>query len=236
MGLPKSIGLLWRAAALALLVLVVTGIVVAGWAVWQARGTPDYWRLVPEDDPAIEAEAARFEDRLAATVTRVGPEDRPWRVEVEATDVNRWLATRLPQWRDNDPDIALPDWLEHPMIVTRPDQLIVAGEVRVGGGTKVFSAAYAPTVDGDGVVALALSRVRIGRLWLPAGEDVTGLLTDVAGLSEGRRKELEGQLEEVRRVRLERDLGDGRVVTVHQLDLGKGGASAVCRTRGARRE
>jgi len=183
----RGIGTIVKVGLLVVLTLGVMLAVVVGWAVWQVRGTPDYWRTIDASDPQIEAAAADFEQQFHAALTQAGDSDEPWQLEVETVDVNQWLATRLPQWESNDARVEIPDWIEQPMVVTRPNEIILAAQLNIANVQKVVSFGYRPAHEPDGVVALELRRMRVGNLWLPAAEGMSKLLAEAGQLSPEKR-------------------------------------------------
>lgn len=223
--------LILKLLLLGLVVVVVGVLVVGGWVLWQVRRTPDYWRDRPAGEPTAEADAERFEFRLQAAMSRVRDPAEPWALVVRTERINDWLVTRLPQWAEHDPEVALPAWVGHPMIATERGRIVAAAALRFDGRSRVVSFAYRPTRDPDGVAALELSRIRVGKLWLPPTEATRRVVGAVGGLSAEAEAELEAVHERWRRIRLAWTLDDGRVVAVGALAVEPERLIARCRTR-----
>jgi len=82
-----------RATAAAIVGLVA----LAALAIWLATRPPTWWSPVVVDVAAADRGAA-FEQAIVAEFTRVRQGDGTWAIRIPASQVNDWLAARLPEW------------------------------------------------------------------------------------------------------------------------------------------
>lgn len=86
-----------RAVGLAALVLGP----LAGTAVVLALQVPSWWRPGSRADVAAGERAAAFEQSIVSAFTRVRADEPEWTLRIQASEVNDWLATRLPAWLES---------------------------------------------------------------------------------------------------------------------------------------
>jgi len=94
---PGPLRRLLRVAAVAAIVLLP----IAGVAAMLALQAPRWWKPVARTDAAAADRAAAFEQALVAEFTRVRPDAPEWAVRLRESEVNEWLATRLPAWLES---------------------------------------------------------------------------------------------------------------------------------------
>jgi hypothetical protein len=145
---------------------------IAGLCAWLALRPPPWW-AVPAPDAGRADRGAAFEQALVSEFTRVRPTGSAWAIRIRASDMNDWLAARLPQWlasRDLPP-------------IENAQVSLGNGEIRVGmaRGPAVAWSAARPQAFGGGV-RLEASAWGVGRLRLPwPGPE----LVDLAGWRQG---------------------------------------------------
>lgn len=203
----------------------------AWWAWRQYNATPEYWQVIDHDDPMVRADAEAFEAHVTNELSQHMPSDETWRLELPSEQINRWLASRLPDWLANQ-DEQLPDGVNHPMVAIGPRQVVAAVEIRLGGQKKIISLSYEPSADDDGVVVLVADRFRLGRLWLPANEKLEEVIERfTADQPRAEREQIKAVWQTFSRLRMEYDLGDGRMIKMKQLELSKRKALATLETQ-----
>ena len=123
--------------------------------------------------------AAEVENAVLAqlSLVRMGSRDRdgvwrsdPWSVSISEEDASAWLATRLPRWiASREGDDAWPSQVAQIRVSFR-DGSIVAGALLVGGAasSQVLGVETRPEVDANGALLTPATRVRVGRVSLPA--------------------------------------------------------------------
>jgi len=221
----------------ALVAVVLLGLTIAVAVVYRrAMATPDHWRVVNLAEPTVARDAEAFEQWLSAEMTEARGDRTTWRIEIAAEDVNNWLATRLPISAANQ-GFELPGWLSHPMVAFADQRAIAAAEVARDGRSHIVSAAYEPIAGGDDQpVAMELKAIYVGKQRI--ADDLNGLIDLIETFVEVDRFD-RGQLEELReqlqRIELAGDLGDGREVQVVALTFEADHLVLTCRTRRAPR-
>ena len=146
------------------------------------RAAPSWWTH-PTADAEAEARATALENAAVSQLYLARAADdapapdgvryasEPWSVALDETDVNAWLAARLPRWVEGQPGMpAWPDTMSQ-LQVRLDDGTIRAGvRVETGSGPdhRFVTASFVPTVDEDGSLWLTASWVHVGRLPVPA--------------------------------------------------------------------
>jgi hypothetical protein len=69
-------------------------------AVFQLR-PPAWWAPITAVDDAMHVRAERFEQAFVSEMHRVRGEGGPWAIRIRESDINEWLAARLPLWCDH---------------------------------------------------------------------------------------------------------------------------------------
>ncbi len=223
----KARWVVWTLVGLGGVLLFTAGV---GYALWSA--SPAHWRVVDADDEEVKKAAGRFERSTVSRLTHVRPPEKAWRLVLEQRPLNRWLATRLPQWlRNQGIEIAeeLENAVEQRMVAFRRDHVVVAAKLTTPDLSQILSLRYTPTVTDDGLVRLTLDGMYAGRLPLPRAA-VEGLLENYAQGGSGSRPTAKEILRALEKVDLELPLRDGRKVRVTGIELRKGKAILTCRT------
>lgn len=220
---------------LGLVAAVLLGLAIAVAVVYRrATTTPDYWQVVNLAEPTVARDAAAFEQWLSSEFTQHRPNVETWQIELEADDVNRWLATRLPGWAANQ-GFELPGWLGHPMVAIQPDRFIVAGQVQQDDQSHIVSLTYQPTTPPhEQPIAMELTGVYVGRQRIADNVDeLIELIETFVDVSKFDQRQLDDLRGRVQTVTLAGDLGDGRRVEVIGIDLRPGKMLLTCRTQRA---
>lgn len=211
------------------LVLLALLLAAAGWASRLWHATPDYWHVVEATGEPVEREAEQFERWMVERMHRVRPDARPWQLQLDAEQINRWLATRLPPWAANQ-GLEPPEWLAHPMVAINGGRLIAAAEVDAPEFQHIVSIAYVPRVGEGGVVELAVDRVYIGRLPLPYDAAMDRAAANIEADDAEQRQRFEELRQALHTIDLTIDLDDGRRVDVIGLEAAGGRLTLRCRT------
>ena len=208
-----------------LLVLVITPpLVVAALCGTQ----PSYWRVLDAENAEIQRDAERVERSVTSRLTRVRPDEETWRIHLSDSQINEWLATRLPKWLKNrgikDEVLAK---IKHPMFNADGRLLRLAAKISASALVGVVQVGFEPHEPvGDGPVRLKLAEARIGRL--PVSVDLlTSAMVHGFGATEKEGKRIRQTLDSIE---LRLPLGDGRRVDVVGLEPRQDGVLLSCRT------
>ena len=169
---------------LALLLLAVS---VALWLAWSA---PEQWKAVQRMLGSLTHEekirrASNLENMFANEAQGIrGPADvrvlpdvdvakeRDKLIEgtiiVPIEDVNIWLATKLPQWLDNQ-NASLPAGLSDPRVWVEDERLVLSTSAELNGMSGVVSVTLDARMREDGKLELKVANVYGGKLPLPPG-------------------------------------------------------------------
>lgn len=214
---------------LTLLTLFILGLAVA---YWLARSAPEEWtranerlEAIPQEERQRRADAlenmfASSPDRSQIThETNVDDEvnrvvERTITVPVE--DANIWLATKLPQWLENQNE-SMPEGLDQPRVWIDDGELVLSFRADVEGISGVVSTNLKAELLDNGNLGLEITGVRTGKLPIPAGaiidqvrrhagdEAAEGVMDQLAAAFDGTELEPvwdETGNEETRQVRL----------------------------------
>ncbi len=149
------------------------------------------------EDPVARGEA--FEQALVAAITKIRPAEEEWAVAIDPTDINSWLATRLPKWIEHDPELAELAPACTIRLASIEGALIIEDSVRASGAA-IISLPITPQLSDDRL-RLDIGFARIGRLPIPGAAYalaaiLRGSLDRLAAgpaqirLADGRRVEL----------------------------------------------
>ena len=149
--LPSPIRRVLRLLALAALVLLP----LAGAAAYLALQPPAWWHPGSRHDAAAAERAAAFEQAIVAAFTRVRGDQPEWAIRIQASEVNDWLATRLPAWLESRGE-PVPVAVQACMV---PGRLTVGVDVR-----RVVAWWAAGAVAHEGGLRLQAAAAGVGRL------------------------------------------------------------------------
>ena len=195
-----------------LAMLAVVALLAA--AVGAARRAPAWWSEPspwPSEDAALET-ARSLEQGIASETTRVrakGSEE--WSVRVRAADLNAWLAARLPQWLEHDRSLPWPDGVERVRVAIDADGLALAAD---WNGFVVTTRWRVDSGEGGAPATLRAAGSSVGSLPVPFASGVGAWFVPELG----------------RPLALRARLGDGRSVTVSDVEFSGGEAIVDCRT------
>lgn len=177
----------------------LVGIVIMLAAMWGLTLWTPAWWIAPEvlaGDSQNELRGRDLEQNLASAIQRVRPEGEPWAISIRDSDINAWIATRLPLWREHDPSLAWP--LEEASAQVHFTQGIAVVAIGIQG--RVWSGGFSLVPMSDGIVIEpgdgAVGRLPIpGAAWLVTrlmeGEGAKNLkLPGAFRLTDGRRVEV----------------------------------------------
>lgn len=168
---PPRKSLLRRFLQAVLLLVLIFAVAIAG-TVYLALSPPSWY--APPDPKAAESQGVKLENAVAtqaslvrndsnSTPTSLGHE---WSVSISQADANDWLASRLADW-SRSRDIKLPSNLQHPQVAFAPHRITIAGQVTLGGSTRVVAIDFSPRIAAAGELYSQLAGARLGRLPLP---------------------------------------------------------------------
>lgn len=208
----------------AVAVLVPIALVAAALVLVVLAGRSPAWANAPLPADAATA-AERLENAAATQLTAPRPTDpaadparwtsTPWEVSLQESDVNAWLAHRLPMWLEHRGMAAQGD--SPHVVVSLEDGLVrVATQVRQGNDVRTLSADCVPRVDASGALWLDVRAVYLGSLRVPRSL-LSGSGTPLPATGETRRvlDALDGEAPLVSPAVI--DLEDGRRVRILSL-------------------
>ncbi len=194
-------------------IAAVAGIAVSCWLLASAK--PSWW-VPPESqraDEPLRQRARDLEQNLAAAISRVRPSGEPWAIRIRDGDVNAWLATRLPEWKEHDPTLAWPmDGVEAQVRFERGSAV-----VSISSGDRVWSGWIEPEIDGE-FIRWVPGRGALGRIPVPYGATLA-------------MRFVEGDAAKLLSIPRTFKLGDGRQVEVRQVEFVDGAMEVEFVTR-----
>ena len=222
----------WRRIGLALLLVGAAGAAVL-W--YRAKALPEWWAPPNPHDPHIVEVADRVEYQLVEQAQLVRPVEDVWGVRVQESQVNAWLASRLPKWLAHH-DLA--EWSEAVRIVQvriEDGSMIVGAEVGDGLAPRVISLRLLPEIE-NGRLSVTADAVAIGRISIgaaPLDRAIEELREVIPGetLDDPAVAQIVETLRGERTWPAELKLADDRHVEVLELTLERGAVSAKCRTK-----
>lgn len=207
-------------------------IMLSGVVLWLlASGKPRYYRQIDPQDPVALRQAEQFEQKVSSQATRVRPpEDETWQMQLDQSQVNDWLATRLPQWLANQgvntSELAP---LNHLMVGFVDGHIELAAEAEALGIDSVLRLIYAPRDNGPHQpVTLELQSIRSGHLPLPK-DTVLQQLVDSSPAEQ--REQMSEARKMIETVDLTLPLQDGRTVSIVGMEFNDTGVLLTCRTQ-----
>lgn len=166
-----------------------------------SRSTPSWWTRVEhaEDQAPLEvgavpadwpARAAEVENAVVAQLSLVRPgrwnddgvwRSEPWAVSISEQDASAWLATRLPRWvKNREGESAWPMQVAQTRVSFADGRIIAGAMLRNGNAVQIMGVEIEPYVNADGSLRVPATKVRIGRVALPASW-LFGAITSRAG-------------------------------------------------------
>jgi hypothetical protein len=145
-------------AALIIVALIVGVVLFLHWS----RKPPVWYQPPQADSPKVLKQADDFEYNLLAQAQRIRPVTEQWALAVSQADLNAWLASRLPQWLEQQQGVEWPEDLKPPQVRLDGENLHLAIDAGPKTGGRVFTLTINPQMRDD-------------RLWL-----------DLQGVSAGR--------------------------------------------------
>jgi uncharacterized protein YpmS len=115
---------------------------------------------------------------------RVRPATEHWTLRLTQQQMNAWLAARLPAWIEHDANLKWPEPIGTPQVLIEPDGVSVAAPVLTHGMSRTIVARLKPEVAPDGRLSLKLTRISLGRMWIP-GEPLAKLSDAVRDAAPG---------------------------------------------------
>jgi hypothetical protein len=168
---------LLRMLALAALVLVPLLAVAA----WMALQPPSWWHPGARGDAAAADRAAAFEQSIVSAFTRVRPDEPEWAIRIQASEVNDWLATRLPAWlesRGEPVPVAVQARMQPGRVTVGVDLRHVVAWWQASAGAREGGVRVQATGGGVGRLPIALVPSVLDRQWDRSGLEAPIRLAD----------------------------------------------------------
>lgn len=238
---PWAIGR--RVAVFFGLVLVALGTLAWIWGSALTRSSPSWWRTVRTDDPRVIESARLLEEAVVRQLYEIRPHDgesdryasKPWSVALSPADMNAWLNVRFPRWIEGRGGIdEWPGEVRQLQVAFEEDDVHLGALVTRDGEPRVVSATIQTRIDDQGRLWLEATRVRVGRLGVPArwlidrveSGEYAGLADDeslraLMAILKGERPALDDPVHR---------LQDGRAVRLMGLRASDGRLGVTCRT------
>jgi hypothetical protein len=189
--------------------------VAVGVVLWyRTTARPEWWSPPDPKDPHIIEVADRVEYQLVEQAQLIRPVEDVWGVRVHESQINAWLASRLPKWLAHHD---LSEWSSAVRLVqVRVDDgaIIVGAEVGTRIQPRVVSLRLVPQLE-DGRISLVAESVSVGRISIGAAP-IDRMIEE---LGEAISSDLL------------HDPATTQVIEVRELTLERGAISAMCRTR-----
>lgn len=222
-----------RRVIVAFLLLVL---VLAVAVVLLTRTAPTWYEPPDPADAQVVELADKVEFRLLEEFQKIRSEPEPWKLRVRQEHINAWLATKLRDWIDSQPDMHWPENLALPQVRFEPTGISFAISVDSLGPSTVLVTRIEPRFEGEELL-VTVDRFSMGRLNVP-GEPVKriGNLIDeyAADLAsdEPAAQLLLRMLRGDERIDPVLDLADSRRVRLTNLELDHGSIVLTARTLG----
>lgn len=214
-----------RPRRIALTLLILLGFGAA--ALWHLSTLGPRWYAPPDpSDQTVVALADAVEYRLVEEAQKLRPaQDNRWTLRVRESQVNAWLAARLPKWIAHRHGQQWPSNLGTPQVRMEPVGVSVAVPVVEGAGRQVLVARLVPQLAG-GQMNVWIESVALGRIKL-RGESMADLVQFLADhipqlVENANVRPVIAALEQGDSFTPEFDLSDGRRVRLLNFRLADG--------------
>ncbi len=144
--------------------LIVALIAIVAWLSLQ----PQSW-YVPLDNlqPEVAKLAERSEYRLNEEFHKVRSVEEVWKIRLNDTFMNAWLATRLEDWLTHDQDFELPPELHNPHIHVTPSGVWIGAMVEIDKEEPRPIAVQIQIQVTNGMLLAEPIALRLGKIPLP---------------------------------------------------------------------
>ena len=145
-------------------------------ALWILMRTAPAWYAPPDPlDANVAAIADEFEYRIVEEMQkiRVG-EAQFWVLRLNESQMNAWLAARLPRWIANRTSPQCPNELGTPQVRIEATEMSVAMPLSSGRAARVLVVHFTPRVE-NGLLRVEVNSIGMGRIGLP-GEPLANLV------------------------------------------------------------
>lgn len=221
----------WRRIAFTLLFVgLLIGVVL--W--FRSTSRPEWWAPPNPTDPHVLEVAEKVEYQLVEQAQLIRPSEEIWGVRVQESQVNAWLAGRLPKWLAHHDLRDVTDSIRIVQVRFEDGAVIVGAEIHQGLQPHVVSIRLLPELK-DGRIALTADSVAIGKLSIgtaPIDRAVEELRSVISSdvLNDPAVVQVIETLRGERTWPAEFKLADGRMVEVLDLTIERGSVRATCRT------
>lgn len=181
---------------------------------------PAYWKPVAVTEE-VKQRAAQIEQEFSGQITAPRPYDQEWKLSVKPSQVNEWIAVRMPQWLANqNVDAHAAEFFNGAIVHVENGNIELANKVDLGGTQQVIRLIYKPEkVAGEPTARLNLIGVMGGRVPIPLETVIDQVSKRIPQNNPQARARFEQSLAKLRSMPLDLPLGDGRDVRVTDLDL-----------------
>lgn len=221
----------WSRLLLALLfVAVVVGVVL--W--FRSTARPEWWSPPNPSDPHVQEVAEKVEYQLVEQAQLVRPADETWGVRVQESQVNAWLAGRLPKWLAHHDLRDITESVRIVQVRFEDDAVIIGAEIHEGLQPRVVSVRLLPELN-DGQLSLVADSVAVGTLSIGTAP-IDRAIEELRGVISSEVLDSPGVVQLIETLRGDRTwpaefkLADDRHVEVIELTLERGSLAATCRT------
>jgi len=227
----------WRRILLALLLVAA----LAGVALWfRSTAKPEWWAPPNPQDPHVQEVAETVEYQLVEQAQLVRPAEETWGVRVQESQVNAWLAGRLPKWLAHHDLRQVTESIRIVQMRFEDGAVIIGAEIEDGLQARVVSVRLLPELA-DGRLALVADSVAVGKLSIGAAP-IDAVLEELRDVISSEVLESPAVVQMVETLRGDRTwpaefkLADGRFVELLEFSLERGSFAATCRTLPKNRE
>ena len=147
--------------SLALVVLAVAFVL--------SKRSPSWFQHTFTSDAAMETRGAEFEQGIAAQFTKVRGQDREWAIKISETQMNEWLASRLPKWLEYQGKSAQ-EFNRKVQVRCEQDHMDIAAENFWGVGVIQIAPKMQPATQGNvtgATLNVSPTSAAIGSLFVP---------------------------------------------------------------------
>ena len=134
-----------------------------------SKRSPSWFQDNFTSDAAMETRSADFEQGIAAQFTKVRGQDREWAIKISETQMNEWLASRLPKWLEYQGKSAQ-EFNRKVQVRCEQDRMDIAAENFWGVGVIQIAPKMQPATQGNvtgATLNVSPTSAAIGSLFVP---------------------------------------------------------------------
>jgi len=217
------------------LLLGVAAVALVVYMLWQRTlARPVWWNPPDPSDPLVQEVAERVEYQLVEQAQLVRPADESWGVRVQESQVNAWLAGRLPKWLAHHDRREWSETVRLVQVRFEDGAAIIGAEVDHGLQKRVLSIRIVPALE-DGRLTFVADAVSVGALSIGTAP-IDRAMEELEHVMDRAVLDDPGVQQVVETLRGERswpatfELADGRWVEVLEFTIERGAVRASCKT------